>query len=190
MLGNKTLVLVAAVLAVGLFVMPSALSLFAGQHTFVSGATVDCAKCHGAEASELTAGGPHGGANPMPCENCHQSLAAGYDNQTEHAAISPQCIVCHGAYSANAGGNVTKELLSDAEAHMEFYQGADEAGLEQGANEACIACHTMIGTNITWQRATTLVFTAGHDATGWTVGDFAVGADTNHTTTSGGGYTP
>jgi len=187
MLGNKTLVLVVAVLAVGLFVLPSALSLFAGQHTFYSGSDVDCAKCHGAEAVELAAGGPHGGTSPIPCTDCHQSVAAGYDNNVEHAAISPQCIVCHGETSANNGGNVTAELLSDAEAHMEFYLGADEAGLEQGANEACIACHTMIGTAITWDRATTLEFTAGHTAEGWTVGEFNA-TGTNTTETSGGGY--
>jgi len=61
------------------------------------------------------------------------------------------------------------------------------ATLETEANEACIGCHTHIGVNITWERATTLEFTAGHTEAGWSIGDFNA-TGTNTTTTSGGGY--
>jgi len=183
MLGNKTLVLVIAVLAVGLFVLPSALSLFAGQHTFVRGATVDCAKCHQAEAGELSAGVAHA---DRTCGFCHQKAGGtefptGYDPTIQHAAISPPCVVCHNI--------AIGELQHPDEAHTEFYLAANNTevtGSEilKDANEACIACHTMIGTAITWERAITLEFTAGHDATGWVVGNFNATGVNSTTTTS------
>ncbi len=190
MVRNKTLVLVCAVLAVGLFVLPSALSLFAGQHQFIEGEDVQCGKCHGAEYDELKAGTAHEG---MSCQFCHQTKghAKGDDgggmsgtqfsSDAQHASISPQCIVCH--------DNVAVELNAIDESHTEFYRdaGADDATLMEGANEACIGCHTHIGVNITWQRATTLSFTAGHDAGEWVLSDFTA-EGTNETTTSGGGY--
>lgn len=177
MVGNKTLVLVAAVLAVGLFVLPSVLSLFAGQHAFIGPKDVDCSKCHGAEYDELAAGGPH---RYFKCGACHQTPKAGFDNATQHASISPPCVACH--------DKVDDELLHANESHTEFYQGAMTSGLETGANEACIGCHTHTGVNITWIRATTLTFTADHDpVTGWVIGDFTA-EGTNTTTTSGGGY--
>jgi len=187
MIGNKTLVLVCAVLAVGLFVLPSALSLFAGQHQFIGPKQVQCSKCHGAEDAELAAGGPH---KDMGCMDCHQTLPGttkhGSDptgmtfaNQTQHASISPQCIVCHPL--------VEGELLNESASHTEFYQGALNASLEQGGNEACIGCHTHIGVNITWKRATTLTFVADHDpATGWNITDFT--AQGTNTTTTGPPY--
>jgi len=186
MVRNKTLVLVCAVLAVGLFVLPSALSLFAGQHAFIGPSAVDCKKCHGAEAAEMDAGGTSAPHNSLKCTSCHQTTAAGYDKTLQHASISPQCIVCHSGTGSmhSGGGNVSAELLNDAESHTEFYLGADADDLEQGANEACIGCHTHIGVNITWERATTLAFTAGHTTAGWDITDFtAEGSVTNTTTT-------
>jgi len=188
MLGNKTLVLVVAVLAVGLFVMPSALALFAGQHTFYTGSGVDCAKCHGAEAGELAASGMNAAGSQQihysqTCLECHQSADAGYNQIEQHAAIAVPCVACH--------PNVARELQDSSEGHTEFYYGAldDNSTILKDANEACIACHTQIATTITWERATTLEFTAGHTAEGWTVDDFAVGAGAlNTTTTTGGGY--
>jgi len=174
MLGNKTLVLVVAVLAVGLFVMPSALSLFAGQHTFVGPNDVNCAKCHGAEYGELQAGTVHTG---LSCGTCHQTNTAGFNNKTQHASISPPCVACH--------TSVDDELLNADESHTEFYQGAMNATLETEANEACIGCHTHVGVNITWIRATTLTFVADHDPTlGWVIGDFTAEGINTTTTTS------
>jgi len=181
MVRNKTLVLVCAVLAVGLFVLPSALSLFAGQHQFIEPKAVQCSKCHGAEYDELQAGTVH---DEMNCQNCHQTThgqATGsgkFDNQTQHASISPQCIVCH--------PTVADDLLNESASHTEFYQGALNSTLEQGGNEACIGCHTHIGVNITWERATTLVFTAGHTTDGWDIGNFT--AQGTNTTTTGPPY--
>jgi len=188
MVRNKTLVLVCAVLAVGLFVLPSALSLFAGQHQFVTGTSVECSKCHGAEYGEIAASQSDAHKN-KPCKDCHQTSAA-FDSTVQHASISPQCIVCHSSSSSTkntGGGDIATELLNDTESHRKFYQGALNSSLEQGGNEACIGCHTHIGVNITWERAKTLNFTAGHDADGWVLGNFTA-EGTNTTWTSDGGY--
>jgi len=173
MIGNKTLVLVVAVLAVGLFVMPSALSLFAGQHTFIGPTDVNCAKCHGAETGELQAGTVHTG---MACSACHQTNKAGFNKTVQHASISPPCIACHDL--------VDDELLDESESHTEFYQGAMNATLETEANEACIGCHSMVGTDITWIRATTLTFVADHDPVeGWVIDGFTAEGSVTNTTT-------
>ncbi|MHC1585441.1 MAG: hypothetical protein ACXQS7_04175, partial [Candidatus Syntropharchaeia archaeon] len=36
----------------------------------------------------------------------------------------------------------------------------------EGANEACIACHTRIGVNITWTKNTVLEFAVSEDENG------------------------
>jgi len=184
MVRNKTLVLVCAVLAVGLFVLPSALSLFAGQHAFIGPSDVDCEKCHGAEAAEMAGAGENIPHHTLDCTDCHQTTAAGYDSIDQHASISPQCIVCHSGSGSkhSTGGDVATELLNDS--HKEFYRDALISDLEEGGNEACIGCHTHIGVNITWERATTLTFVADHDpVTGWNITDFTA-EGTNTTTTN------
>ena len=50
--------------------------------------------------------------------------------------------------------------------------------LMEGANEACIACHTKVGVNITWTKNEYLEFTANKNETGvWTLTDFAAGGE-------------
>nr|QNO47292.1 hypothetical protein POPKKDDM_00011 [Methanosarcinales archaeon ANME-2c ERB4] len=60
---NKILLLSVAVVAIGLFALPSALSMFAGQHSWydpTDSGGIPCAKCHFLEKEELAAsGGPH-----------------------------------------------------------------------------------------------------------------------------------
>lgn len=62
-MNSKILMLSVAVIAVGLFALPSTLSMFAGQHSWydpkLSGG-IPCAKCHFIEKDELAgSGGPH-----------------------------------------------------------------------------------------------------------------------------------
>jgi len=48
--------------------------------------------------------------------------------------------------------------------------------LMEGANEACIACHTRIGVNITWTKNEYLDFQASEDAAGnWSIPSFTAG---------------
>lgn len=56
-------ILAIAVIGIGLYILPSTLSMFAGQHSWydpdpdVEG--IPCEKCHALEESELMGGGPH-----------------------------------------------------------------------------------------------------------------------------------
>jgi hypothetical protein len=59
---NKNLLLVTAIIGIGLFVLPSTLSMFAGQHSWYDPSSngIPCEKCHFLEKEELAAsGGPH-----------------------------------------------------------------------------------------------------------------------------------
>jgi hypothetical protein len=59
---NKNLLLVVAIIGIGLFVLPSTLSMFAGQHSWYNPENngIPCQKCHFLEEEELAAsGGPH-----------------------------------------------------------------------------------------------------------------------------------
>jgi hypothetical protein len=59
-------------------------------------------------------------------------------------------------------------------AHNQFIGQAIAGDLMEDSNEACIACHTRVGVNITWTKNENLMFTASEDAHGvWTVGDFS-----------------
>jgi len=54
----------------------------------------------------------------------------------------------------------------------------DNSSLMEGANEACIACHTRVGVNITWTKSEYLEFTATEDADGnWTIPSFTAGGE-------------
>ncbi len=59
---NKNLLLLVAIIGIGLFVLPSTLSMFAGQHSWYDpkDSGIPCQKCRFLEAEELAAsGGPH-----------------------------------------------------------------------------------------------------------------------------------
>jgi len=167
MVGNKTLVLVIAVLAVGLFVLPSALSLFANQHTFVAGTSVNCDKCHTTERHELSVGEVHKG---YQCSACH-GVIPGDPSHTDVVTI--ECLGCHETSAPGPKFSVATDFNVAGEVHKAFYDAAVTDDLLVGADEACIACHTMADVNITWKKATAMAFTAGHDAAGWAVDNFA-----------------
>jgi len=79
-----------ALVGIGVFALPSTMSLFSGQHTFynidATGNQVPCAKCHGDVKAELSgsmamagSGAPHA---RFQCEYCHRAetgFAAGDD---------------------------------------------------------------------------------------------------------------
>jgi len=78
--GNMMLLAV-AVVAVGIFALPSAISLFAGQHTWYNltgNQSVPCEKCHADVAAEMGALiGPHTGETGfqrMKCGFCHRTF--------------------------------------------------------------------------------------------------------------------
>ena len=144
---GKIVLLMIAVVAVGMFALPSTLALYSGQHTFLNGSEVSCDKCHGAASDVAWNGGVAGEiANDtntthktLDCGDCHDG--AGYTQGTDfHAAtaLGAGCIACHASGIGNVtlGTNVTAELQAGGEVH-------DQMTTDDGAQDyACIACHT------------------------------------------------
>ena len=54
---KKKIMVYVALMAIGLYVMPNTVSIFAGQHTFYNGMGVACDKCHTDVLSQVEAGG-------------------------------------------------------------------------------------------------------------------------------------
>lgn len=54
---NKKIILYVAFMALGLYAMPQTVALFAGQHTYYSGASVECEKCHSDILAEIEPSG-------------------------------------------------------------------------------------------------------------------------------------
>ncbi len=177
-MNSKILLLSVAVIATGLFAMPTTLSLFAGQHTFDSGDMVSCQKCHQDIYNEMGGLSPYGASDAhafsgaSECQGCHKTgnvtYGAGipgsnlkyYNQQVNstgaHAAVTLECIACHNTVPTN--------LTNASEAHSPFYnesitnstssgQGKNNGTLLKGANEACVGCHTHTNIKITWRRS-------------------------------------
>jgi len=58
---NSNTILLIAIIGIGLYVLPSTLSMFSGQHSWYNPSEngIPCDKCHFLEEEELMAGGPH-----------------------------------------------------------------------------------------------------------------------------------
>ncbi|VVB97786.1 Cytochrome c7 c [uncultured archaeon] len=159
-MNSKVILLSFAVVAVGLFALPSTMSLFSGQHTWVAVEDIKCQKCHQDIYDEITGvsaihnkfEASYGNA----CARCHVSpnstnfnksganlsaqawisyvskstTVAGQVNFSAHAAITVECLACHGTGNLtnnNTGlstGNSPLRLMSDQEAHRPFYYAA------------------------------------------------------------------
>nr|CBH37857.1 hypothetical secreted protein [uncultured archaeon] len=226
--------LAVAIVAIGIFALPSSVSLFSGQHTWYDigesvGGTpgannVPCEKCHAEIELEMVSGG-NGAHEGLTCSMCHRAYFTGYTygrggyavggtpyppipGQEAHAASTVECMDCHAAYDSAvnhswqdpeyagkcgnchldgnygagclaAGGFGLTPYASDTgtkAAHKKFVLDSIDEPLMDGANEACIACHTRIGVNITWTKNKNLEFDASEDGTGvWTIPSFAAG---------------
>jgi hypothetical protein len=86
-----------ALVGIGVFALPSTMSLFAGQHSFynidATGNQVPCQKCHGDVKAELSAGNPDASTGtPGPhaafkCEYCHRIEAGSASGDNAYAVI-------------------------------------------------------------------------------------------------------
>ncbi|KAF5438041.1 Cytochrome c7 [Candidatus Methanophagaceae archaeon] len=226
---KKVALLAIAVVAVGIFALPSTVSLLSGQHTWYGLSAgpndVPCEKCHQDIADEMISG-DNGAHRNLTCSMCHRTLFNNYtygsgqgDGSTPgkeaHAAAVIQCMDCHGILSdsgtwnhwsypeyascdkchwsggypdfISAGGfglGTTLDDTGERAAHKDFVNNSINESLMEGANEACIACHTRIGVNITWTKNTVLEFSAVEDDLGnWTLTDFQATGD-NETNTN------
>lgn len=203
---NKKLWLGIAILAIGIFILPQTVAMFAGQHnwydTTQAGNQVPCSKCHADIFQELSQG-PDTSTNGLHrqqvgdttgCDACHITTAPGLEGLAQgpggqfHAAAAPACLDCHSG--TGGGGKSALEIVNGvAEVHTAFVNQSLQASFLKGANEACISCHTHIGVNITWQRATTITFNSTETVLpdgnhSWIVSNFnATGV--NITTTNG-----
>jgi nitrate/TMAO reductase-like tetraheme cytochrome c subunit len=201
---QKKIWLALAVVAIGIVVLPQTIAMFAGQHdwydTTLPGNQVLCAKCHADIFQELSQGGTSSvnglhrtqiGDN-TGCDSCHVTTAPALENLTQgpggqfHAAASPACLDCHSG--TGGGGKSALEIVNGTEeVHKAFINQSVIAKFLKGSNEACISCHTHIGVNITWTKATTIQFAATEvvlpdGSHSWTVGSFnATGVNVTQT---------
>ncbi|MFZ2071132.1 MAG: cytochrome c3 family protein [Halobacteriota archaeon] len=249
MASKKIVLLAVAVVATGIFALPSAVSLFSGQHSWydlsAQGNNVPCEKCHAEIGDEMSHTGAHA---DMECWYCHSTRnltgvryasgngAGSSPGQEAHAASTVECMACHEGFGINitdclkchftgpkahptewfeepcgnchagytvphfsasleAGGfgltvNTTYDTGEKA-AHKKFAFDAMNNSLMEGANEACIACHTRVGVNITWVKNENMVFQAVENATGdWNVSKFAAGGSNTTTVNTSNAWTP
>jgi hypothetical protein len=112
-MNSSKLVLVAiAIVAVGLFALPSSVSLFSGQHTWydlgvTAGSDVPCEKCHADIQDEMISAGNgvHESLAGPGCD-CHRVNGTGVakggyggnapvPGTTSHAAETIACMICH-----------------------------------------------------------------------------------------------
>jgi hypothetical protein len=201
-MNSKVILLSFAVVAVGLFALPSTMSLFSGQHTWYNGSSVDCKKCHQDIYEEISTSEYHESWG-VDCVRCHATVEAwnksgvnitygqwkrysgstlkGAVNVTAHAAVTVECLACHG-YSNTSYAN---KIQGASEAHRDYYYESvsdkDVGDINQtsiyaaygylygmptwyttsnqtvvklkGTNTACIGCHTHSRVNITWRRS-------------------------------------
>ena len=170
---RKTVLLSIALLAIGMYFLPTTLSLFSGQHTFVNGTEVSCRKCHEDIYVQVLAEGqtdiPH--QSLTSCQACHRTgnvwggfpganfgpLGAQETNVTAdpeaHAAVTVECIFCHTLVVEDLSTN-PREILGSDESHRSFYNASNQSTILKGGNEACIGCHTHTMVNVTWIRKT------------------------------------
>lgn len=178
---NRTLLLLIAVILVGLFALPNALSLFSGQHSFdKAGNGTICVKCHSDVKAELDASAYHtftsGGTPEQRCKVCHTAgtyasnlipLGNG-TNGSSSPVYQVGLNITTGNYTYANGTNrtglglhaaVTVECVNchyavnfTDDAHKPFSDNSSSLTWLKGANEACYGCHTMVNVQMTWIR--------------------------------------
>lgn len=254
--GKKIALMAIAVVAIGVFALPSTVSLFSGQHVWydIGGAdnNIPCEKCHAEIFEEYMMTGAHGNlsggaASGSPrladarvaCGACHRVNTSGWTyasgdgngstpGKEAHAAATIACMACHNPINEStaaawmapyAGGFMEMNSSTDTDlseenqslwqyatadnngtyaAHNAFIIEALEDDTLQDANEACIACHTMIAVKINWTHRRSLEFDVGLDEpvtttsgvhnwtmTNWTVNGTATATVWGNTTGAG-----
>lgn len=174
-MNSKILLLSIAVISVGLFAMPSTLSLFAGQHTFK--AAPACSNCHADIETELGLATAHTSiiTGTDKCEGCHQSggvtanlipmgnftsnfsgtQKVGWNASTGNFTYPNATNVTYAAHAA-----ITLEcVFCHVAVNTSFTDDAHKpladqvpVGLMKGKNAVCISCHTKAVKTITFQR--------------------------------------
>ena len=204
----RTILLCIAVIAIGIFMLPQTISMFAGQHSWYDpkGRDIPCEKCHFLEMAEL-ASGPH---SLLYSELYNRSANYSTQGQVGGAAFWGGNTTHHRCYGCHqVGNNVSGEggwgdrndtahaavtiactdchpwvddaLNEDVSSHREFYNKLNLTGdgLLLGSNEACIGCHTSSGVNVSWTRSANITFAADKPDGEWQIGGMnATGSNT------------
>ncbi|MDY6960221.1 MAG: hypothetical protein SVK08_13800, partial [Halobacteriota archaeon] len=157
---SKIILLLVAVLAIGLFALPSAVAMFGGQHEWyelgAGGNQVPCKKCHANIYDEMYSmpagvGAPH---RTYPCAHCHRISGFGENNgsgytyasgngagstpgEDAHAASSVECMDCHDINYMFTRGPITKGPASDHHMYNPDYQVAPPEGGGGGPYPGC-----------------------------------------------------
>ena len=131
-------------------------------------ASFKCEYCHRIEVGRASgdnrneAGTTYHAASLVSCLECHGGITPkGHDD------INGSCTVCHGPGVPNetipAGGFGLTNVTEDTgifEAHADFLKNED--GLlrynNNASNTACVACHTHVAVDITYNKPTTIKF--------------------------------
>ena len=161
---GKVILLFVSVIAVGMFVLPSTFALYGGQHTFVNGSQVDCAKCHNTQNDMIYAGlnsTDEGGARPhatFTCKDCHYDDTAGYNVTitgdegsatltTAHAAgVGINCIGCHSYPSQGFGSGMGYNISTkDYNATSGWGVNVSRELMEEGAAHKFLTFNTTYG---------------------------------------------
>jgi len=189
-MNGKIALIVVVLLAIGVLVLPSTVSLFAGQHYWYdiesSGNQIPCQKCHADVYEELNQSNYHLGANSVAdeddCRFCHQAntsitYASGDTPYTAgveaHAASTISCAYCHldpgvsGAPPAGGFGLADSTFYANDSgtyaAHLDFVTSAATDSLLEDSNEACIACHTHVAVKINFTHYKAMEFDVNWD---------------------------
>jgi len=191
-MNGKIALIVVLLLAIGVLVLPSTVSLFAGQHYWYdidpSGNQIPCQKCHADVFEELNNSPYHlgqgtpGVADEQDCTYCHQAntsitYASGDGTSAQagleaHAASTIACMYCHGQQAIGApiaGGFGLSDLTNDTGAYAAHKDFVDSASLLSDIlldeNEACVACHTHVAVKINFTHYKAMDFDVNWDET-------------------------
>ncbi len=156
-----------------------------GVHTTLAGPGCDCHRVSGTGvASGDGAGNSIPGtrshaAETVACMLCHENnsrtgeiypFAGGFDTAVVYDFPGAPAEQYNYSWGDGTGG--------EHAAHNQFIREAIKDELMEDSNEACIACHTRIGVNITWKKKEYLKFTVYDDEAGvWTISDFTAGGE-------------
>lgn len=177
----KMLILSIGVITVGLFAMPSTVSLVTGQHTFIdysdNTSTASCQACHpdvqiGGDAHESFGIGTQDDSSK--CRGCHTvgkvngtglipanwsttdiNQTALWANGSIHIAAKPSCTVCHDMAKAGLVFNVSdvhRPLYLNATTGI-IWNATSNVLLLPADDRACYACHTAAGIKNGWTEA-------------------------------------
>ncbi len=133
-MNSKILLLSVAVISVGLFAMPSTLSLFAGQHSFVAADNVTCKKCHADIYDTIQTGDMH--------KSLGDNGATAWNSGSNNNALGV-CVGCHRV--SDTYTNVSVPLGS-----LTGYFNQTPANLGFGSTHTmvvtleCVQCHTAV----------------------------------------------